>query len=165
VVLASFLVLFIAQPGTSRDLPLPQSQESAPGPPRTTPSNTGTATGRYTTVLLGEKITDYGVKLGFTDLLTSNKVFVEILYTDVKTSAEAEDIFNKELIGATKIIERGEKKDRKGNRIGGRARIIIPSKTPGEMVHAILWTAGNNFREIRSQSLADILRLERGYRY
>ncbi len=109
----------------------------------------------------GELETKDGILLDFINYKASDGVDLRVLYTDVN----AQLAFDKEIAQAIKIIDRRPKVDGDGKVVGNRAQVLFPPLRQTEPVSAVMWTDGTKFHEIRSQSLPDILKLEKVYRY
>jgi hypothetical protein len=112
---------------------------------------------------MGQVVTEYGIRMGFTDFKASDGVGLNLLYLEQDDQARATEAFNQELDRAVKVIERGEKKDANGRIVGERAEILAHSVKPNPPHHAVIWTSGPTFHKISSSSIQDALELERIY--
>lgn len=119
---------------------------------------------KFTTGILGE-LTEGGEKLGFTDILASDGVSLKVMYKSFGDAHQASEFFDKEVARAAKTDKREKKTDRTGKVVGERAQVFFASTRNTENYPAVLWTDGRQFHMIESKSLADILELEKIYRY
>ena len=111
---------------------------------------------------MGE-LTEDGVDLSFTVFEASDGVRLTAIHREFDSPLRAREQFDKEVAKARKIIERGKKTDSAGKVVGERAQIIARSSGRGKTVPAVLWTDGPHFYEIVSNSVQDILELEKRY--
>jgi hypothetical protein len=114
---------------------------------------------------MGELMTDYGIPMGFSNFTAPDGIGILVLYLRQDDRSQALRAFEHELDRATKIIKRGEKKDRNGKVVGARVELLMPSALSTQSDYAVIWTDGPTFHEIVSNSLQDTLELEKVYRY
>jgi hypothetical protein len=119
---------------------------------------------KFTAGILGQ-LTENGEKLGFTDIQASDGVSLKVMYKSFGDAHQASEFFEKEIGRAVRTDKRGKKINRTGKVVGERAQVLFASIVTGEDYPAVLWTDGRQFHLIESKSLADILELERVYRY
>jgi len=116
----------------------------------------------FETAGLGEMRDEDGTRLPFTAYRAFDGIKLTTIHVTFHSPIDAMNYLNKQIGKATKIISRGETKDKSGGVIAERAEVILPTKTgTGESVSAVLWTSGANFHEILSASRGDNLQLER----
>jgi hypothetical protein len=116
----------------------------------------------FETTGLGEMRDEDGTHLPFTAYRASDGIKLTAIHGAFHSPLDAINYFDKQIGKATKIISRGETKDKSGKVIAERAEVILPVKTgASESVSAVLWTSGVNFHEIVSESQEDNLQLER----
>jgi hypothetical protein len=164
-ILACCIILGHFAGGVERLSALPQSS------PAKECGKSGSASGSqkkgkgFTVLFAGTTITDYGVRLGFSDYRASDGEFVTVLYWDFDSPQKAAEVFDKEIAKAASVVKREKMKDQKGEVVGERAEIVILSDDPEKPTHAVLSTDGVKFHEMRSRSLRHVLELEKIYRY
>lgn len=112
---------------------------------------------------MGELDPGYGILLGYTTFSAPDGNKVRVLYLMHRSSKDALEAFNQELKRAAKIVNLGDKKDRKGAVLGKRAEILVPTNKLRSSVPAVIWTSQDAFYEITSDSLRDVLKLEEVY--
>jgi hypothetical protein len=120
---------------------------------------------QFTRGISGELLTEDGETLGFTNFSASDGVELQVLYKDFDDALKATEVFDKQISRSIKIVERGKRLDQAGKVIGERAQVILPSRGPHQKLSAVLWTDGPKFHQIQSNSLPEILELEKVYRY
>ena len=171
-IVACYLVTLSGGPGYGpRTAGSPQSSASTsavrPAPNDSKPK------ANFKLVGMGEIETEYGVHLGFTNFETPDGVGLTLFYLAQDDPVRATQAFNEELARAVKVIERAPNRERTGNVVGERARILAPSTIPippfpavaGPQLPAVVWTNGPTFHEIKSTSLRHVLEFEKVYHY
>lgn len=149
--LVALLLAFVAAFGASS---LPQTAKSTGHPKKSMEFEPGTS---------GELITAGGIELGFTSYRSSDDTSLRVLYGHFKTADEARDALDKELSRAAKTVQRSAKFDGTGKIVGERAEALLQPVGNQPCLHAVMWTDGNKYREIRSHSLWHIMELEKVY--
>jgi hypothetical protein len=120
---------------------------------------------KFENMMMGEFITEDGVHLGLTTFKASDGVKLTATDGEFDSARRAQQEFDKEIAKATKVIERGKKKDKTGKVIGERALIMAGTSDLDKPIPAVVWTDGLWFHEIRSTSMRDIIELEKLYTY
>jgi hypothetical protein len=118
----------------------------------------------FTNVGIGEMFdTDERITLGFTSYKTSDGPGVTAMDYEFGSADEAHAYFVKKLSKATKVVNRRDNLNRAGKVVGERAEILMTFDNKG-IGRAVLWTDGEEFHEIISSSVKNILKLEKLYR-
>jgi hypothetical protein len=138
-----------------------QSQGSSSGARPVQPRPKKKKSLKFENMMMGESITTEGVHLGLMTFQASDGVKLTVIEGEFGSAQRAQQEFDKEIAKATKVIERGEKKDKTGKAIGERAQIMAGTSDPDNPIPAVVWTDGLWFHEIRSISMRDILELEK----
>jgi hypothetical protein len=119
----------------------------------------------FTNVGMGELFDgDEGITLGFTSYKASDGPGVLAMDYKFGSADEARAYFERKISKAIKVVERREKLNRAGKVVGEQVQVQIAFDNK-EIGLAVLWTDGEEFREITSLSLKNILGLEKLYRH
>jgi hypothetical protein len=110
---------------------------------------------QFKILLAGEIEDEDKVHLAITNYLASDGLGLTVIHAEFPFTAAAQEYFEKALAKALKVTERGEKKDKAGKVVGGRAIAIVPTGKPDKPFPAILLTYGPDFYEIESTSSRD----------
>jgi hypothetical protein len=133
------------------------------------PRNTGSALKSAETelefkeILVGERITQKGVRFPFHSWRASDGVIVNSSMAEFNSVIEARSAFSKRLREASREIEASSKTDDKGRRIGERAVVIFTSANSKSEFVGIIWTDGPVFHDVESSSLRHALAFERRF--
>jgi hypothetical protein len=133
---------------------------------RTTPTPAAKAKAQaleFKPTMRGGMRTGYGAHLGFPDFKTSDGIAVTVLYNASSDSAASSSVFEHEIARAAIVISRTPKKDSAGKVVGERAEVLFLYSD--REFHAVLWTWGPSFHEIKSSSLSHVVEMEKSYRH
>ena len=97
----------------------------------------------------------------FVHRYTSN-YFINVWFSGggYRSPEKANEVFDKEIGSAVKVIERGPKYDRHGSVIGQRAVAIVLDTENNEQ-YSVFWTDGKILFSIHSRSMIHVLQFER----
>jgi hypothetical protein len=107
--------------------------------------------------------TGYGAHLGFPDFKTSDGIAVTVLYNASSDSAASSAVFEHEIARAAIVISRTPMKDSAGKVVDERAEVLFLYSD--REFHAVLWTWGPSFHEIKPSSLSHVVEMEKSYRH
>ena len=88
-------------------------------------------------------------------------VQISLSFAPFQSPSKAEREMHERLKNAISIIERGEKYDDKGRKVGERAVAFFKSKEEGKNVVLVLWTEKKDMYEVESYSLSHAVEFER----
>jgi hypothetical protein len=120
---------------------------------------------QFKVVLVGE-IKDPDVShIGFTNYKAKDGATATLIHYEFPSPTSARDYLEKRLSRDKKlrIIERGNKMDRKKVSVGMRVYAEFASDSSSAPMQDILWTNGSNFYEVTAISLKDALAFENAF--
>lgn len=119
----------------------------------------------FTNVGMGEIVdSEEGITLGFTSYKASNGPGVIAMDYKFGNANAAGAYFERKISKAIKVVARRDNLNRAGKVVGERAQVQIAFDNK-QIGLAVLWTDGEEFREITSSSLNNILELEKLYKH
>lgn len=149
----------------SRELPSthtptlgPSTQSKEPEPPQDRPSED-----LQFNDMGGGKALRHGIPLSIHWWRSSDGVPVTSYIESHRSPQNAERAMQKKVQEATKLISRGAKLNRSGNRVGERAVVRLPLGDGRHHGAAILWTDGSEFHHLESPSLKHVLAFEKSF--
>jgi hypothetical protein len=108
---------------------------------------------------MGEMRDEDGTHLAFTTYKALDGTKLTAIHNEFDSSTKAQAYFDTTVAKVQKIIQRGEKKNGRGNVIGNRAEAVIQGVKGS--VPAVMWTDGPHYHEIISSSAMMNRELER----
>jgi len=151
--------------GATRILAMPQSQGSSSTTnqkPSHSSSHRETPHFQITVMADGYYTADQSVHLGFTVYKASDGGGLEVAHGWPSSPQAAQQYLEKVNPGQFEVVlQRGKKLDKKGNVIGERIRSV--SIWNGHWTYVVAWTNKSDYFDIRSDSLPDLLELEKLY--
>jgi len=123
----------------------------------------------------GEAVDNEGTRLGFrtfgtdeaklsvTSFKTPGGTKVSALHGTFRSSEEATRYFDRTVGASAKLVQQGQKLNKKGRPIGWRAEVTLLPQGSASQSWAVVWTDGKDYWEILSATLADAAELEKRY--
>lgn len=95
--------------------------------------------------------------------VASDGAKLSMSYAHFSSRGDARRALNDELKKAMEIIERGAKVTKKGQRVGDRVLVVLPSSGSSEHVYSLYWTDTKWLYFVNAPSLRHVLEFEKSY--
>jgi len=116
---------------------------------------------KFKATRIGNGETPDGVLYGFTKFEAEDRTLAYILVIPFSSAKRAEEELQRRIKLATKIVRSNPQVDNKGKIVGQRVLALYTGNTPSHPLVKLTWTIGSTFFEINSESMANVLELER----
>ena len=96
-------------------------------------------------ILAGEMRDENKIHFAITNYLSSDGVGLTVIHNEFVSDVAAQEYFERTLVKAVKITERGKKRDKAGKAVGERAEALLPTGSPDKPMQGIVLTFGPHF--------------------
>jgi len=110
---------------------------------------------------VGELRDTDGVHLAFKSYRANDGTTVTVVHNEFQSSTAAQEFLEKQVTKALKVMSKGDKMSKRRAANGKRVEVEFDWADSASPIHAILWTSGADFFEVRSTARNDVIEFEK----